>query len=629
MHDLKKYQPLFGAWQIARKIGSGGFGEVYEITRKEYGEVYHAALKVISVPQHDDDVKVMRMEGNSEDTIKKYYEDMTKSITNEYVLMNKVKGHSNIVSYEDHMIIPHEDGIGCDILIRMELLTPLLEYIFKNKITTSVVVNLGIDICKALEICESNDIIHRDIKPENIFLSPNGDFKLGDFGIARTTIEKFGHYSQKGTSTFMAPEVYKGEAYGKTADIYSLGIVMYSLLNGNRAPFLPPASQPISYNDRENAVIRRMSGEAIPQLPNVERELNEIVLTACAYDKDRRYQNAKDMRTALEDFQHKLEESNGQTEKSFEERTQFLHHSVDSGYEYQREWEQKKSYLYDKQPDIKKKNSNRKMLFAIIGIILIVTCAVICAKVFMVNESQTMLEADQIAKVSITSWDWDWDSCRENGSVATVDVIMSVKNDSDSNISGIAFTTKNADGVYIDNQSVMYTPDTPFYSEGYVSTGSEGIMVCEATVDLYERELCYAGKNNYPKVVDCTIEEAYLFLGEDGYIVPQGTIIAKHDVDGGTYDVKITNYNDFAVDYTSSKVVLGYYNDEHRLMDTDATGSLKGDIPPQKTVVVYGAFVDPNLCGGIKKDPYWVYVIDNSYGDGEYYSDTYKENYAK
>ena len=72
--------------------------------------------------------------------------------------------------------------------------------------------------------------------------------------------------SKKGTYTYMAPEVFKGEEYGPSVDLYSLGIVMYRYLNKNRTPFLPPFPDPISPRDRDEALRLRMSGEKLPDL---------------------------------------------------------------------------------------------------------------------------------------------------------------------------------------------------------------------------------------------------------------------------------------------------------------------------------------------------------------------------
>ena len=235
MDEYRKYEPIFGSWKLERLIGKGSFGKVFEISREEYGTTYRAALKIISVPQDDDDVKSRMAGGTDIENISEYYESILKEIVNENEIMSKLKGNSNIVSYEDHQIIPHEDGIGYDVLIRMELLTPLLDRMMQSRLDEKEVVKLGIDICKALELCHKKNIIHRDIKPQNIFVSENGDFKLGDFGIARTMEKTTGGMSKKGTYKYMAPEVFRGENYDSTVDIYSLGIFIYSLLNAFRS----------------------------------------------------------------------------------------------------------------------------------------------------------------------------------------------------------------------------------------------------------------------------------------------------------------------------------------------------------------------------------------------------------
>ena len=223
--------------------------------------------------------------------------------------MSKLKGNSNVVSYENHQVIEHKDGIGWDILIQMELLTPLNEYIRTTSVTRQDIIKLGIDMCKALELCQKFNIIHRDVKPENIFVSESGDFKLGDFGIARTVEKTSSGLSKKGTYTYMAPEVYKGENYDSTVDIYSLGVVLYRLLNENRTPFLPAYPAPITHSDRENALAKRFSGAPLPPPIHAEGRLAEIVLKACDYAPRQRYNVPLRMRQELEAILYNREES--------------------------------------------------------------------------------------------------------------------------------------------------------------------------------------------------------------------------------------------------------------------------------------------------------------------------------
>ena len=304
----KQYEPIFGAWRITRLIGEGSFGKVFEMEREDFGVTYKAALKAITVPANESEVREVMAEGMDEASVRDYFGTFVQDLVKEFALMSKLKGNSNVVSYENHQVIPHKGGIGWDILIQMELLTPLNEYTRKHTITRQDVIKLGIDLCKALELCQKYNIIHRDVKPENIFISDAGDYKLGDFGIARTVEKTTSGLSKKGTYTYMAPEVYKGEAYGSTVDIYSLGIVLYRLLNGNRTPFLPAAPAPITHADRENALVKRLSGAALPPPSHAEGRLSEIVLKACAYDPKERYSSPMQMRHELEAILYSQEE---------------------------------------------------------------------------------------------------------------------------------------------------------------------------------------------------------------------------------------------------------------------------------------------------------------------------------
>ena len=298
--SYKQYEPVFGVWKIKRLIGEGSFGKVYEIEREDFGRTYKAALKIITIPSNQSEVKSIKADGMDDDSVTSYFRSFVEDVVDEFALMSKLKGNSNIVSYEDHMVIEHPEEIRWDILIRMELLTPLTDYTAENGMTRREIIQLGIDICKALELCQKYNIIHRDIKPENIFVSENGDYKLGDFGIARTIEKTTNGLSKKGTYTYMAPEVYKGVAYGSSVDLYSLGLVMYRLLNNNRVPFLPAYPEPITYSDREMAMTKRLSGAVLPKPANDEGRLSEIILKACAYSPKDRYSSPMQMRMELE-----------------------------------------------------------------------------------------------------------------------------------------------------------------------------------------------------------------------------------------------------------------------------------------------------------------------------------------
>ena len=291
---------VWNGWKIDQFLGEGSFGKVYRIVREEFGHTYEAALKILEIPQNQSEVESVKNEGMNDESITYYFQSIVEDFVNEFALMSKLKGNSNIVSYEDHQVIARTNEFGWTVYIRMELLTPLYKYLKDHTLTIREVIQLGIDMCQALEVCQKYNIIHRDIKPENIFVSDLGKFKLGDFGIARQLEKTSSGLSKKGTYTYMAPEVYKGFPYNSTVDIYSLGIVLYRFLNNNRTPFMPSAPNPIRYSDKENANILRLSGKEIPAPANAEGRLAEIILKACAYNPSDRYDSAADMKRALQ-----------------------------------------------------------------------------------------------------------------------------------------------------------------------------------------------------------------------------------------------------------------------------------------------------------------------------------------
>ena len=301
--EHEAYRPgaqVLGDWNIVSCLGEGSYGKVFEIERSEFGQTYRAALKVITVPQSSAEVRSVISEGMSVSQAEAYFHGIVEELMHEFSIMFKLKGTANVVSCEDLRVLEHPDGIGWDILIRMELLHPLLPYVYQHPMARRDIIRLGIDICKALELCQRYNIIHRDIKPENIFISDNRDYKLGDFGIARTIERTTSGLSKKGTYSYMAPEVYAGKEYGFSVDTYSLGLVLYRMLNKNRGPFLPQPPEAITFSSREQALARRMSGEPLPRPFYGEGRLGEIVLKACAFDPKERYSSPQQLRQELE-----------------------------------------------------------------------------------------------------------------------------------------------------------------------------------------------------------------------------------------------------------------------------------------------------------------------------------------
>jgi serine/threonine protein kinase len=294
---IEKYDS--GSWRIESLIGEGSYGKVYKIVRDDHGYKYYAALKVIPLPKTRSEIDQILSLGYP---LESYIGDMLDNIMKEINFVQEFKGTSNIVSYEDHKVIAKEGEPGYFILIRMELLESLEKHMLSRKFGEDDAVNVGIDICCALELLNKYGTVHRDVKPDNILVSKHGYYKLGDFGIARQIDSASSGMSKKGTPNYMAPEVYRNLPYGTSVDLYSLGLVMYRILNNGRLPFIPAFSTKLSLADGEYALERRMLGDDLPPPEFASPELSSIILKACAFDRDVRYKTATEMREALDEY---------------------------------------------------------------------------------------------------------------------------------------------------------------------------------------------------------------------------------------------------------------------------------------------------------------------------------------
>ena len=291
-------------WKIIEKIGEGSFGKVYKAQRTERGKSFYSAIKIINIPGSQSELNSVRSETGDDQSTRQYFQNLVEECIQEISTMEYFRGNSYIVSVEDFKVMEYLDAIGWEISIRMEYLTSFIDYCAEKQLTENEVIQLGMNLSKALEYCRKLKIIHRDIKPENIFVSRFGDFKLGDFGIARELERTMSGFSKKGTYSYMAPEMYKGEKYDSRVDIYSLGIVLYKLMNHNRLPFMSLEKQFITYRDKENALNKRVAGEKMSVPADAGELFAQIILKACAYDPAERYQTPEEFYRALDDLKN-------------------------------------------------------------------------------------------------------------------------------------------------------------------------------------------------------------------------------------------------------------------------------------------------------------------------------------
>ena len=425
---------VFNDWQIVREIGSGASGVVWEIVKEDHDITIFSALKVIHVPQNSSVERNLYADGMDELSVTKFLQNVVSDLTDEIKIMIEMKGFPYIVNCEDYKVIKYDGAAKWDILIRMELLIPIQEFICKKQLSESDVIEMGMELLQTLSLFESRGIIHRDIKPENIFVDKYGKFKIGDFGIARICDKASADLSKKGTDNYMAPEVYHGKEYDHTVDIYSLGLVLYKFLNNNRLPFYPTGYS-FSEWDVQQALIDRLGGKKEIPLPcSASQELGKIIVRMCAHNPQERYQNAEEVLndlTAVMGSEEKIigifEKGDAITEeisKSLDETRSVFEKNViihDSDHvkkagktgitgegisrELPTDETDKKDILYDKKEDNSKEKSsdsvkdnisnkrtvNRKMIIQGLALAVIVFAVVFY---FMINKNYSLAVTD-------------------------------------------------------------------------------------------------------------------------------------------------------------------------------------------------------------------------------------------
>jgi serine/threonine protein kinase/Flp pilus assembly protein TadD len=270
-------------YKILEKLGEGGMGIVYKAHDTTLDRV--VALKFLPHYLTSDETEKERF----------YHEARAASALT----------HPNITTVYEIKEFEDPATAGRQLYLAMEYIEGKTLKKLVEEDTTSIkeVLEIAIQVCDGLAAAAEKGVIHRDIKSDNIMVTPKGQVKIMDFGLAKlkgaSKLTKTG--STLGTASYMSPEQTVGEKVDHRSDIFSFGVVLYELLTG-RLPFRGEHHAAIAYSivNEDPQPIARFNEKVTP-------EIERIVLKALAKDKEERYQHIDDMLADLRRERKNLE----------------------------------------------------------------------------------------------------------------------------------------------------------------------------------------------------------------------------------------------------------------------------------------------------------------------------------
>jgi serine/threonine protein kinase len=288
---------ILGRHQLKRRLGKGGFAEVFEAE--------HLDLHVVRA------VKILSNVPRSGPARGKAHEGLLREARTQVAL-----DHPNVVRLLD---VGDQDGLLYLVMDYVEGRT-LAELIGEKSakgehFTPIEILDLSIAIAEALRYAHSRQIVHRDLKPENILIGSDGRVKIGDFGLARRLVESGQQQVSRngyliGTPQYMAPEQVggKGNTYDHRADLYSLGVVLYHMAIGV-----------VPFDDEDVWAILRMHREEEPVHLSDQRDgfplpLEEVILRCLRKEPGERFADATELLASLRSCRDKL--AGGEPEKA-------------------------------------------------------------------------------------------------------------------------------------------------------------------------------------------------------------------------------------------------------------------------------------------------------------------------
>lgn len=296
--------PLLSSMEVVKCISDRGGTSVYIVRSTKSNQSYY--LKHIRIPESQKQVDALLLAGAAQsiEDVQNYYKQVAADYQAELETLETLSASPNIGCYRSYQIEPKEDGVGFELYLLAEYRQTLAEVLAETPMTQAGAVNLGLDLCGALCSLREAGLIHRNVKPTNVYLNSSGHFLLGDLGIAKIDELKYCSMPESMLSSYSAPELFSLiGSLEPTSDLYSVGMILYRVYNGNHGPFEDEKTSPRAA-DR-----LRVTGEALPAPMYADYEMAEIICKACAFKPEDRYQTPQELQQALLDYGKRNEAS--------------------------------------------------------------------------------------------------------------------------------------------------------------------------------------------------------------------------------------------------------------------------------------------------------------------------------
>jgi eukaryotic-like serine/threonine-protein kinase len=301
--DQKEFR--IGSYRVVRSLGEGGMGTVYLAMRADEEFKKYVAIKVI------------REGRDSKEIIARFRRERQILAALDHPNIAKLLDGGTTDQGFPYFIMEYIQGTRLD------------EYCDSNKLTTSERLELFRIVCGAVQFAHQNLIVHRDLKPANILVTPDGTPKLLDFGIAKflnagsfaDDLPPTDTIMRAMTPEYASPEQFKGDPITTSSDIYSLGVILYQLLSGNR-PYSftgrgpaevynavcqdEPARPSTAITKSENSDTAKLSSLRNTTIEKLQKELrgdlDNIILMALRKEPQKRYASAEALSSDIRRF---------------------------------------------------------------------------------------------------------------------------------------------------------------------------------------------------------------------------------------------------------------------------------------------------------------------------------------